>query len=73
MHLLPRMNVMLVFIWTQPDQLRGTRNKWALHKILSTVGFEPPRRHSLQITSPPSLPLGQFSNVTSEVIKLNVL
>ena len=41
MHLLPRMNVMLDFIWTLPVQLRGTRNKWTLQKILSTVGFEP--------------------------------
>ena len=34
MHLLPRMNVMLDFIWTLPVQLRGTRNKWTLQKIL---------------------------------------
>ena len=31
---------------------------------LSTVGFEPQRQHGLQITSRPSLPIGQFSNVT---------
>ena len=34
MHLLPRMNVMLDFIWTLSVQLRGTRNKWTLQKIL---------------------------------------
>ena len=34
MHLLPLMNVMLDFIWTLPVQLRGTRNKWTLQKIL---------------------------------------
>ena len=34
MHLLPRMNVMLDFIWTLPVQLRGTRNKWTLQQIL---------------------------------------
>ena len=34
MHLLPRMNVMLDFIWTLPVQLRGMRNKWTLQKIL---------------------------------------
>ena len=56
--------------WTLPVQLRGTRNKWTLQKILSTVGFEPNKRHSLQITSRPSLPIGQFSNITSEGIKL---
>ena len=32
MHLLPRMNVMLDFIWTLPVQLGGARNKWTLHK-----------------------------------------
>ena len=40
-HLLPRMNIMLDFIWTLPVQLRGTRNKWTLQKILLIVGFEP--------------------------------
>ena len=34
MYLLPRMNVMLDFIWTLPVQLRGTLNKWTLQKIL---------------------------------------
>ena len=34
MHLLPRMNVMLDFIWTLPVQLRGTLNKWTLQNIL---------------------------------------
>ena len=34
MHLLPRMNVMLDFIWTLSVQLPGTRNKWTLQKIL---------------------------------------
>ena len=34
MHILPRMNVMLDFIWTLRVQLRGTRNKWTLQKIL---------------------------------------
>ena len=32
MHLLPRMNAMLDFIWTLPVQQRGTRNKWTLQK-----------------------------------------
>ena len=45
MHLLLWMNVMLDFIWTLAVQLRGTRNKWTLQKILSTVGFEPPTPH----------------------------
>ena len=50
MHLLPRMNVMLDFIWTLPVHLRGTRNKWTLQKILvhgrirttntATLGFQ---------------------------------
>ena len=53
MHLLPRMNVMLDFIWTLPVQLRGTRNKWTLQKILRTVGVEPTTPHGLLITSPP--------------------
>ena len=59
MHLLPRMNVMLDFIWTLPVQLRGTRNQWPLQKILSTVGFDPPTPHGLQISSPPLSPLDQ--------------
>ena len=42
-------------------------------RILSTAGFEPPRLHDLLITSRPCSPLGQFSNVTSEGIKLNVI
>ena len=42
MHLLPRMNVMLDFIWTLPVKLPATRNKWKLQKkILFIVGFEP--------------------------------
>ena len=41
MHLLPRMNVMLDFIYTLPVQLRGTQNKRKLQKkILFIVGFE---------------------------------
>ena len=44
LHVLPRMNAMLDFIWTLPVQLRGSRNKWTLQKILSTVGFEPRKR-----------------------------
>ena len=52
MHLLSRMNVMLDFIWTPlPVKLRGTRNKWTLQKILSTLGLEPSTRHGLQIIS----------------------
>ena len=43
MHLLPRVNVMLDFIWTLPVQLQGTRNKWTWQKFLSTVGFDPPK------------------------------
>ena len=37
MHLLlvPRINVMLDFIWMLPGQLRGTRNKWTLHTNLA--------------------------------------
>ena len=54
-------DVMLDFIWTLPVQLRGTRNKWTLQKILSTVGFDPPTPHSLQIISPPLSPLGHNS------------
>ena len=73
MHLWPRMNVMLDFIWTLPVQLRGARNKWTLQKLWSKVGFEPLRRHGLQITSRPSVPLSQFSNVTSEGIKLDAI
>ena len=34
MHLLPRMNAMLDFIWTLPVELRGTRYKWTLQKNL---------------------------------------
>ena len=52
-HLLPRMNVILDFIWTLPVQLRRTRNKRTLQNILSTAGFEPSTPHGLQITSPP--------------------
>ena len=48
MHLLPRIDVMLDFIWTLPVQLRGTRNKWTFKKIMSVVGFEPPTLHGLQ-------------------------
>ena len=55
------MNVRLDFIWTLPVQLRGTRNKWTLQKILSTVGFEPPTSQGLQISSPPLSPLGHHS------------
>ena len=42
--------------------MRGTWKKWTL----STVGIEPPRRYGLQVTRRPSLPLGQFSNVTNK-------
>ena len=35
MHLFPRMNVMLDFIWTLPVQLRGTMNKWTIEKNLA--------------------------------------
>ena len=42
MHLLPRMNVMLDFIWMLPVQLWGTWNRVNItKKFLSTVGFEP--------------------------------
>ena len=34
MYLLPRMNVMLDFIWTLPVQLLGTRNKWTLQILI---------------------------------------
>ena len=34
-HLLPRVNIMLVIIWTKPVQLRGTRNKQTLQKPLN--------------------------------------
>ena len=47
MHLLPRMDVMLHFIWTLQAQLRGTRNKWTLKTFLFTVELEPPKSHPL--------------------------
>ena len=34
MHILPRVNVMLDFIWTLQVQLRGTWNKWTLQNNL---------------------------------------
>ena len=61
MHLLPRMNVMLDFIWTPPVQLRGARNKWTLQKnlvhgtILSTNTTRPPDYKSTVITTRPQL------------------
>ena len=39
MHLLPRMNAMLDFIWPLPVQLRGTRNKWTFTKNLIHCRF----------------------------------
>ena len=65
MHLLPRMNVLLDFIWTLPVQRRGTRNKF-YNKILPTVGFEPTTPHGLQITSPPLSQLAWYD------VELNV-
>ena len=53
--------VMLDFIWTLWVQLRGTRNKWTLQKILSMVGFEPPTSQGLQISSPSLSLLGRQS------------
>ena len=61
MHLLPRMNVMLDFIWTLKVQLRGTRNKWTLQKnlvhgrIRTTVTARPPDNKSTVVTTRPQL------------------
>ena len=61
MHLLPRMNTMLDFIWTLPVQLRETRNKWTLQKnlvhgrILTTNIAQPPDYKSTVITTRPQL------------------
>ena len=51
MHMLPRMNVILDFIWTLQFQLQGTWNKWAFQKILFIVRFEPShdKETSLQV------------------------
>ena len=61
MHLLPRMNVMLDFIWTLQVRLRGTWNKWPLQKnlvhgrIRSTNTARPPDFKSTVITTRPQL------------------
>ena len=57
MHLLPRMNAMLDFIWTLQVQLRGTRNKWTLQnnpvhgRIRTTSTARPPDNKST-VTKP---------------------
>ena len=57
MHILPRMNVMLDFIWTLPVQLQGTRNKWAwqenlVHDRIRTINTaRPPNYKSTVITT----------------------
>ena len=71
MNLLPRMNVMLDFIWTLPVQLRGTRNKWTLQKFLSTVGFEPPKLPFL--VSSVSLPFNHSATGAVDNMRLKLL
>ena len=41
MHLLPRMNVMLDFIWTLQSRSEEHRTNEHYKKMLSMVGFEP--------------------------------
>ena len=59
MHLLPRMNVMLHFIWTLSVQLRGTRKKWTLQKnlvhgrIWTTNTARPPDNKPTALTTRP--------------------
>ena len=60
MHLLPRMNVMLDFIWTLRVQLRGTRNKYTLKnlvhgRIRSNNTARSPDYKSTVITTRPQL------------------
>ena len=63
MHLLPRMNVMLDFIWTLPVKLLGTRNKWTLQRsivygsIRTTITALPPDYKStvIHVTTRPQL------------------
>ena len=63
MHLLPRMNVMLDFIWTLPVQLLGTWNKWTLQenlvngRIRTINTARPPDYKSTVITIRPQLAL----------------
>ena len=52
MHLLPRMNVVLDFIWTLPFKLRGTRNGSSGGRVVKLLacgargpGFDSPPRH----------------------------
>ena len=58
MHLLPRMNAILDFIWTLLVQLQGTRNKWKLQKNPVHGRIRTPTWHDLQVTSPSSSPHG---------------
>ena len=73
MHLLPRMIVMLDFIWTLPVQLRGTRNKWTLQKhlahgrIRTTNITRPPVYKSTDITTRPQLALYKMELNVHEV------
>ena len=61
MHLLPRMNGMLDFIWTMPVQLQERRNKWTLQKnlvhgrIRPTNTIRPPDCKSTVIITRPQL------------------
>ena len=61
MNILPRMNVMLGFIWTLPVQLRVTRNKWTLQnnlvhgRIRTTNTARPPYYKPIVITTRPQL------------------
>ena len=80
MHLLPRMNVMLDFIWTLSVQLRGTRNKWPLQKknnlahgrIRSTNNARPPDNKPTVITNRPQLAWYEMELNVHEIYKYTI-
>ena len=78
MHLLPRVTVMLYFIWTLPVQLRGTRYKWTLHKnlvhgrIRTTNTARSPDYKSIDITTRPQLAWYEMELNVHEIYKYTI-
>ena len=73
MHLIPRMNIMLDFIWTLPESICEEHETSEHYKqILSTVGFEPPTPHPL-ISSVSLLPRGYWGSWRYEIRTFTIL
>ena len=73
MHPLPRMNVMLDFIWTLPVQLWGTWNKWTLQKILIHGRIRTIKYRASCFPACPSKPLGYRDSWRYEIRTFTVL